>query len=60
MRHLLLATFLATVPALPGLAQDPARDLPDGLTSARILPGWTDADGRRVAALELVLLERRG
>lgn len=55
MRHLLLATFLATVPALPGLAQDPARDLPDGLTSARILPGWTDADGRRVAALELVL-----
>ena len=32
-----------------------ARDLPPGLASARLLPGWTDADGNRVAALELRL-----
>ena len=37
--------------ALPAFAQD----LPPGLTSARMLPGWTDADGNRVAAIELQL-----
>lgn len=44
-----VATTIAT--ARPAAAQD----LPQGLTSARFLPGWTDAEGRRVAALELVL-----
>lgn len=32
-----------------------AQELPTGLASARILPGWTEADGSRIAALELVL-----
>ena len=30
-------------------------DLPPGLHSARLLAGWTDADGTRISALELVL-----
>ena len=52
MRYALILTLLGALPAcLPAAAQD----LPQGLQSARFLPGWTDADGRRVAALELVL-----
>jgi DsbC/DsbD-like thiol-disulfide interchange protein len=43
------ACLIATV--LPLAAQD----LPPGLASARLLPGWTDAKGNRVTALELVL-----
>lgn len=40
---------------LTALAQDPQTDLPPGLTQARLLPGWTDEQGHRIAALELVL-----
>ncbi len=40
--------------ATPPAAQPPA-DLPPGLTSARLLPGWTDAAGNRISALELQL-----
>lgn len=32
-----------------------ASDLPPGILSARILPGWTDDNGQRVAAVELQL-----
>lgn len=32
-----------------------AQDLPPGLTEARLLPGWTDPQGHRIAALELRL-----
>ncbi|AUH32790.1 protein-disulfide reductase DsbD domain-containing protein [Paracoccus tegillarcae] len=32
-----------------------AQDLPPGLTDARLLPGWTDEQGNRIAALELRL-----
>ncbi|MFN3526096.1 MAG: protein-disulfide reductase DsbD domain-containing protein [Paracoccus sp. (in: a-proteobacteria)] len=50
----LLSTLLLTLPntALP---QTGGGDLPLGLVSARLLPGWTDAQGNRVSALELVL-----
>lgn len=52
MRYALILSLLTALsPALPAAAQE----LPQGLQSARFLPGWTDADGRRVAALELVL-----
>ncbi|TRW99717.1 hypothetical protein FNJ84_01200 [Paracoccus sp. M683] len=37
------------------LSQTLPQTLPPGLTSARLLPGWTDDQGRRIAALELVL-----
>lgn len=40
----------------PPPAAQPAGDLPPGLASARLLPGWTDASGNRVSALELRLL----
>ena len=46
-----LAPILTLLAALPAAAQD----LPEGLESARFLPGWTDEEGARVAALELVL-----
>ena len=48
MRYALILSLLTALPAA-------AQDLPQGLESARFLPGWTDAEGRRVAALELVL-----
>lgn len=32
-----------------------AQELPTGLASARILPGWANSDGSRTAAIELVL-----
>lgn len=48
LKFLLIATALAASPAI-------ARDLPPGLTSARILPGWTDGQGNRIAAIELTL-----
>ncbi|MDO5631278.1 MAG: protein-disulfide reductase DsbD family protein [Paracoccus sp. (in: a-proteobacteria)] len=51
MKPVILTTLLACV-ALPAIAQDA---LPPGLVSARLLPGWTDAQGQRIAALELVL-----
>lgn len=54
MRHVLIPALLAAVslaPAMPAFAQN----LPQGLQSARFLPGWMDADGQRIAALELVL-----
>lgn len=41
-------TLTATVPVA-------AQELPTGLASARILPGWQDDSGNRIAALELVL-----
>ena len=46
------ALMIALASASPALAE-PA--LPPGLVSARLLPGWTQADGSRIAALELVL-----
>ncbi|WBU53167.1 protein-disulfide reductase DsbD domain-containing protein [Paracoccus sp. SCSIO 75233] len=46
------ALILSVLVALPAHAAD---DLPQGLQSARLLPGWTDTDGNRIAALELVL-----
>ena len=48
MRYALILSLLTALPAA-------AQDLPQGLEAARFLPGWTDAEGRRVAALELVL-----
>ncbi|WP_240643718.1 protein-disulfide reductase DsbD domain-containing protein [Paracoccus siganidrum] len=43
--------------ALVALAATPvmAEPLPPGLAGARLLPGWTDGNGDRVAALELEL-----
>lgn len=56
MRHaLILSLMTALVPMLAPALPAAAQDLPQGLQSARFLPGWTDAEGRRVAALELVL-----
>lgn len=46
---------LILVAALPFALPAAADDLPQGLQSARILPGWTNAEGDRIAALELVL-----
>lgn len=40
---------------VPSAARPPA-DMPPGLASARLLPGWTDASGNRISALELQLL----
>ncbi len=57
MRHLLFLTFFA-LSSLSLATPQPAaadEDLPPGLQSARLLPGWTDDEGRRVSALELVL-----
>ena len=52
MKRALILTLLSAHPlGLPAAAND----LPQGLQSARILPGWTDAEGQRIAALELVL-----
>ncbi|WP_022706963.1 protein-disulfide reductase DsbD domain-containing protein [Paracoccus zeaxanthinifaciens] len=47
----ILPAICATLLALPAWADD----LPPGLASARLLPGWTDEAGRRVLALELDL-----
>lgn len=43
-----IASLAQSVPA-------PLDDLPPGLHSARLLPGWTDPTGARILALELVL-----
>ena len=48
MNRLLPLLLLAAAPAL-------AEDLPPGLASARLLPGWTTPEGTRIAALDLVL-----
>lgn len=48
MTPLLIAPLIAALPAQ-------ANDLPPGLQSARLLPGWTTPEGTRMAALELVL-----
>lgn len=40
---------------MPSIARQ-AADMPPGLASARLLPGWTDSSGNRVSALELELL----
>ncbi|MBU2956287.1 hypothetical protein KO490_01320 [Paracoccus sp. C2R09] len=47
----ILPAICATLLALPAVAQD----LPPGLSSARLLPGWTEDSGKRVLALELNL-----
>ena len=49
MSNKILPVALMCLSALPTLAQD----LPPGLNSARLLPGWTDEQGNRIAALEL-------
>lgn len=52
MKHVPAFAFaFLTIGALSPMAQD----LPPGLSSASLLPGWTDQDGNRVAALELRL-----
>lgn len=51
MSNKILAPALLCLSALPVLAQD----LPPGLNAARLLPGWTDEQGNRIAALELDL-----
>ncbi|MBC9246508.1 hypothetical protein H4P12_07235 [Paracoccus sp. 11-3] len=51
MKHAGIPLIAAISLALPAFAQD----MPPGLTSARMLPGWTDADGNRIAAIELTL-----
>lgn len=43
--------ILALMTALPAAAND----LPEGLESARFLPGWINNEGNRIAALELIL-----
>lgn len=55
-RAVILALCLPAL-ALPAAAELPAAAaaLPPGLQSARLLPGWTDAEGNRIAALELRL-----
>lgn len=52
MRHAALALLLIPL-ATPVLAEPAA--LPPGLVGAQLLPGWTDEDGHRIAALELLL-----
>ncbi|WP_405403212.1 protein-disulfide reductase DsbD domain-containing protein [Paracoccus sp. Ld10] len=47
-----LAAALALVLAGPAIAQN---ELPPGLRGAQLLPGWTEPDGARVLALELLL-----
>ncbi|MDP5307085.1 protein-disulfide reductase DsbD domain-containing protein [Paracoccus spongiarum] len=54
MRHA-AAALLGLCLALPALSAASAETLPPGLDAARLLPGWIDAEGRRVAALELRL-----
>jgi DsbC/DsbD-like thiol-disulfide interchange protein len=49
---LALALGLALTPLAVRAQPD---DLPPGLVSARLLPGWTDAEGNRILALELEL-----
>lgn len=51
MRMIAASLLGLVMSGLPASAQD----LPPGLLSARLLPGWTDAQGNRIAALELVL-----
>ncbi|WP_182911484.1 protein-disulfide reductase DsbD domain-containing protein [Paracoccus sp. JM45] len=58
--HLALSQELLSTPwqSTPWQADDTpdaAAIMPPGLQSARLLPGWTDAQGDRVMALELVL-----
>ncbi|WBU64005.1 protein-disulfide reductase DsbD domain-containing protein [Paracoccus aerodenitrificans] len=48
MKYAILFCLAAAIPAWAG-------DLPEGLFSARFLPGWTDENGNRIAALELEL-----
>lgn len=48
MRYTLALILLTALPA-------GAQTLPEGLESARFLPGWMTEEGERIAALELVL-----
>ncbi|MBK4218022.1 hypothetical protein JJJ17_19000 [Paracoccus caeni] len=45
---LIAGLFLTVLPAF-------GQDLPPGLVAARMLPGWTEPDGSRMAAIELEL-----
>jgi DsbC/DsbD-like thiol-disulfide interchange protein len=51
----LLSTPWQSAPWKSGDTPDAAAAMPPGLQSAQLLPGWTDAQGDRVMALELVL-----
>ncbi|SOB94710.1 protein-disulfide reductase DsbD domain-containing protein [Rhodobacter maris] len=53
MRPILPALPILLALALPVAAQEAA--LPPGLLGAEILPGWSNADGTRIAALQLRL-----
>ena len=49
-----LALILLT--AAPAFAQDfPAGEMPPGLVSARLMPGWVTPDGARMTALQVEL-----
>ncbi|WP_265502109.1 protein-disulfide reductase DsbD domain-containing protein [Paracoccus beibuensis] len=50
-----LILCLAGWPAAGQMSPPQTGGLPPGLTSARLLPGWTDKTGNRIAALELRL-----
>ncbi len=52
MRH---AFALAVAVLWAGSLHAAAGDLPPGLDSARLLPGWTDPQGNRISALQLRL-----
>ncbi|KAA9010544.1 protein-disulfide reductase DsbD domain-containing protein [Histidinibacterium aquaticum] len=53
LRSLFLACgVVAAVSSLSASAESP---VPDGVVSARILPGWRDAEGRHMAGLEIAL-----
>ncbi|WP_372800329.1 protein-disulfide reductase DsbD domain-containing protein [Paracoccus seriniphilus] len=51
MKFLILSTLSLGLSALSALASD----LPPGVVSARLLPGWVDQAGNRVSAIELQL-----
>ncbi|MDO5641916.1 MAG: protein-disulfide reductase DsbD family protein [Paracoccus sp. (in: a-proteobacteria)] len=55
MRYAPILAALTMLSALPASALPAVADLPPGLVSARLLPGWVAEGGDRVSALELVL-----
>lgn len=52
---LILAVMVTASPAAQAASGEPLADLPPGLASAMIAPGWQTPDGQRIAALKLDL-----